>query len=84
MKIEYALERDLSIKLFNLYFFLSGIRKCVAARMAIVQVKYLLAKIVMRYEVIKTKKTKIEYMKNPMALTYSELFLGFRKRTNGN
>lgn len=59
-----------------------GIRKCVAARMATVQVKYLLSKIILSYEIFKTNKTQIRYMKNPMAMTFNELLLGFKKRTN--
>ena len=59
-----------------------GIRKCVAARMATVQVKYLLMKIILNYEIFKTSKTKINYMKNPMAMTFTELLLGFKKRSD--
>ena len=58
----------------------AGIRKCVAARMATVQVKYLLMRIILSYEIFKTDRTQIHYMKNPMAMTFTELLLGFKKR----
>lgn len=62
----------------------AGIRRCVAMRMASVQVKYLLSKIILNYEVYKSDKTNIKYMKNPMALTFSELLLGMKKRDANN
>ena len=84
---ERWLDEELRIEGENFIYYLpfgSGPRSCVANRLAMVQVKYCLAKIIMNYEVIRTEKTSVppKYLKNQAALTYKELLLGFRKREN--
>nr|WPM94888.1 cytochrome p450 4725A1 [Polyphagotarsonemus latus] len=60
----------------------AGPRTCVGMRLAFAQIKYLLAKLVLTYEISITSKTSVppKFLKNPMALTYNELYLGFNKR----
>lgn len=82
---ERWLDEELRPEGENFIYFLpfgSGPRSCVAMRMALVQVKYCLAKIIMNYQVYRTDKTSVppKYLKNQAALTYKELILGFRKR----
>ena len=55
-------------------------RSCVAFRLGLLQVKYILARTIIHYEVYKSKKTQIKYIGTPMALTYDELLIGFNKR----
>lgn len=60
----------------------SGPRTCVALRMAFVQCQYLLAKLIMNYEIYKTEKTSVNYVKIAHQLIYPSLVIGFRKRNN--
>ena len=58
----------------------SGPRTCVAARMAFLQCQYVLAKIILKYQIYKTKKTKLNLAKIPHQLVYPSLVIGFKRR----
>nr|WPM94889.1 cytochrome p450 4725A2 [Polyphagotarsonemus latus] len=82
-KPDRFLEEGFMSKVNDFYMpFGAGPRLCVGMRLAIAQVKFLLIKLILNYKIFPTSKTSVppKFMKNPMALTYSELHLGFEKR----
>nr|WPM94890.1 cytochrome p450 4725A3 [Polyphagotarsonemus latus] len=59
-----------------------GPRICLGMKLASAQIKYLLIKLVLNYEISTTSKTNVplKFLKSPMALTYNQLYLSLKKR----
>lgn len=59
-----------------------GPRVCIASRLAFIQTRYLLAQIILNYEVYQTSKTLVpmKYTGNFRQLNFQSMILGFRKR----
>ena len=84
-KPERFLDKDIKFENDDSMHFLpfgSGPRSCVAIRMASVQSKFVLAQLILNYQIYRSTHTDVppKLVKSPQNRTFKELKLGFKKR----
>ena len=71
-------------KLDYLWPFGAGNKNCIGMRLATIEIKYLLVKMLLSYDVYKPKNMKKELLSMRGFQTIKELTLGFRKRNSSS